>query len=46
MQGTWMGCVVVRNSDKMQIEGNIDTFAVQDAENQTHIYKIYILVKN
>jgi hypothetical protein len=25
----------------MQIEGNIDTFAVQNAENQIHIYEAY-----
>jgi len=34
--------VVVRNSDKMQIEGNIDTFAVQDAEKPN----IYIYIYN
>jgi len=33
--------VVVRESNKMQIEGNIDTFAVQNAENQIHMYEAY-----
>jgi hypothetical protein len=39
----WLECVVVRNWDKMQIEGNAGNFAVRNAENKMHMY-LYLFI--